>query len=251
MSRMITIVGTAHVFDLSSVITQILEEKQPEIICVELDNQRYQALLRKHLDLEKSRGISLLYKLLASVQEKLAREYGVTPGEEMLTAIRYAERHQLPISLIDMDAKKIFTRLLEEMSFREKLRLALSGILGFLIGRRQVEKELELIEGDIDRFMREMNKKFPTVKRILVDERNQFMANKLVEVSKEYERIIAVVGEGHIPGLLRLLRDEDLEVEAIHLPEIRRMKLNGDPSTYSFTVNQEIPQHIDLKNSVE
>jgi pheromone shutdown protein TraB len=34
---MITLIGTGHVFDLSSALTEIFDEKLPEVICVELE----------------------------------------------------------------------------------------------------------------------------------------------------------------------------------------------------------------------
>jgi pheromone shutdown protein TraB len=37
---MITVIGTGHVFDLSAALLNIFEEKEPEIVGVELDPQR-------------------------------------------------------------------------------------------------------------------------------------------------------------------------------------------------------------------
>ena len=44
---MITLIGTGHVFNLSQALLNIFDEKQPDVFCIELDKQRYQALLLK------------------------------------------------------------------------------------------------------------------------------------------------------------------------------------------------------------
>ena len=50
---MITLIGTGHVFDLSNALNDIFDEKMPDIICVELDKQRYSTLMLKQSDPEK------------------------------------------------------------------------------------------------------------------------------------------------------------------------------------------------------
>ena len=248
---MITLVGTAHVFNLSQAIIKILDERQPDIICVELDSKRYNALINRDLHPTDKASLPIIYRFLAWFQEKLAREYGVTAGEDMLTAIRYAADHRISVSMIDMDAQLLFKKMLRSMSISEKVRLILSGVLGIVVGKKQVEKEVDHIEENFDSFLEEITKKFPTIKRVLIDERNEFMAKKLVELSKEYQNIISIVGEGHIPGLLKILEENNITVEAIKLSILREMKPSEikpeNTSSVSFTIEQEIPEHIDLK----
>jgi len=251
---MITLIGTAHILNLSQSLIKVFEEKQPDIICIELDAKRYNALINKDKHIRNS-STPPIYKFLAWFQEKLAREYGVTAGEEMLTAIKYAEDKGIPFSMIDMDAQRLFRRMLKSMSILEKIRLILSGLLGLIVGKKQVEKELDYIEENFNDFLQEVNKKYPTIKRVLIDERNEFMAKKLIELSKEYQDIIAIVGEGHIPGISSILRRNNMEVETIRLSTLREMKpievKSNDTTSISFTVEQEIPEHIDLKNKEE
>lgn len=251
---MITLIGTAHILNLSQVLIKIFDEKQPDMICIELDSKRYNVLINRDLQ-TKNRDTPALYKFLAWFQEKLAREYGVTAGDEMITAIKYAEEHDIPFSMIDMDAQLLFTRMLKSMSILEKIRLIFSGLLSLLIGKKQVEKELDYIEENFNDFLQEVNKKYPTIKKVLIDERNEFMAKKLIELSKEYQDIIAIVGEGHIPGISSILRENNIEVETIRLSTLREMKpievKSNDTTSISFTVEQEIPEHIDLKNKEE
>jgi pheromone shutdown-related protein TraB len=223
---MITLIGTGHVFNLSQPLLNIFDEKQPDILCIELDKQRYNAMMLKQTNPEayknQEKNLPIIYKILAKFQDNMAKEYGVTAGQEMLTTINYAQSHQLPLAFIDMNAQRLFTKMLRSMSFSEKFKLMFSGFAGFFISKKRVEKELDKIEDDFDKYIEEIGKKFPTIKRVLVDERNQHMAQQLATANEKYERVIAVVGDGHIPGLSESLKKKEIDFETIRLSEIRK-----------------------------
>ncbi len=242
---MITLIGTGHVFNLSQALIQIFDEKKPDIICVELDKQRYKSLLMKEINPEQykkqSKNQPILYQLLSKFQEGMAKEYGVTAGQEMLTAINYAQGHQKPIALIDMNAQNLFSKMLKNMSLMEKLKLIFSGIGGVFISKKRVEKELEKIQGNFDYYMDEIGQKFPTIKKTLIDERNEYMKEQIKSANKEFENVIAVVGDGHIPGLSNLLDESKMEYETIRLNELRKYKIsNSESSSASFTITNNL-----------
>jgi len=237
---MIILIGTGHVFNLSQAITDIFEEKQPDIVCVELDKQRYQALLLKKNDPEKykkmERNIPIIYKVLSRFQDGMAKEYGVTAGEEMLTSIDYAQRHQIPIAFVDMNAQNLFTKMLKSMSFSEKFKLMLSGFGGFFVSKKKVEKELSKIDKNFDDYIVEIGKKFPTIKRVLIDERNMFMVRQLITANEQYEKVIAVLGDGHIPGLSTYLEKRKISFETVRLRDLRNWTTSDiDSSTAHFS----------------
>jgi len=243
---MITLIGTGHVFNLSQALINIFEEKQPEILCVELDQQRYNALLVKQADPEKykeaKKNLPIIYKLLSKFQDEMAKEYGVTAGQEMITTIDYAKTHQLPLAFIDMNAQRLFKRMLKSMSFSEKFKLMFSGFGGFFVSKKRVEKELDKIEKDFDKIILTIGKKFPTIKRVLIDERNMFMVQQLATANEQYGKVIAVVGDGHIPGLSKLLENKDINFETVRLSELRKF----DPSkidTSSATFSMELKDY--------
>ena len=243
---MITLIGTGHVFNLSDALLNIFDEKQPDIICIELDKQRYNAMMLKQNNPEKYQETlkdqHLVYKLLARFQNGMAEEYGVQAGEEMLTAIKYAESHQLPLAFIDMNAQALFSRMLKEMSFREKLRLIFSGFGGMFVNKKRIEAELENIEENFDVYLKQISKKFPTIKRVLIDERNTFMVQHLILASKKYERIIAVIGDGHIPGVSDLLNGKNVEFETVRLSALRTNDNKvDDSSTANFSIRYKPP----------
>ena len=240
---MITIIGTGHVFNLSQSLLQIFDEKEPDILCVELDKQRYNALVTKQTNPEKykeqSKNLPILYKLLSRFQDGLAKEYGVQAGQEMLTTINYAKNHQKPIAFIDMNAQVLFSKMLKNMTFREKIRILFSAIGGIFVSKKIVEKELDKIQDDFDYYMKEIGKKFPTIKKTLIDERNEYMAKQLKTADEQYEQVIAVVGDGHIPGIAKLLGDKELAFVTIRLSELRKYEKTDQSSSASFTVTHK------------
>lgn len=238
---MITLIGTGHVFNLSQVLVNIFEEKQPDLLCVELDKQRYDALILKRENPEayknSKKNVPIIYKMLARFQEGMANEYGVTAGSEMLATIDYANNHQLPISFIDMNAQNIFTKMLKKMTIREKFRLIFSGFGGFFISKKNVEDELQKIQKDFDNYIMQIGEKFPTIKKVLIDERNLYMVQQLSIANDSHKKIIAVVGDGHIPGLSDLLSKKEIMFETFRLNDLRKFEnIETDSSKASFSL---------------
>jgi len=224
---MIVLVGTGHVFDLSSKIVQLIEEKSPNLVCVELDEKRYGAIISPDKD---SRNIPIMYRILSKFQQRVAEWYGTRVGEEMITAIEVAKRKGIDVEFIDMDAEEIFRKFWKNMSLREKLKIIFSGIFG-LVGRRStIEREINKFKDRVDEVIEEIGRNFPSIKKVLIDERNEHMARRLEELSKEYDRIIAFIGDGHVPGIEKHLRSRNIEVEVVRLRDLQ------DNTNISFTV---------------
>jgi len=243
---MITLIGTGHVFNLSQQILDILDEVRPEIICIELDKQRYDALILKQTNPQEyknqGKNVPILYKLLSRFQEGMAKQYGVTAGSEMITAINYAQNNQLPLAFIDMNAQHMFTNMLKKMTFKEKFKLMFSGFGGFFISKKRVEEELKKFEQNFDSYIEQIGKKLPTVKKVLIDDRNNYMVQELVKASEQYTKIIAVVGDGHIPGLSKLLTEKKIDFKTIRLSQIKDKKMTErDFSTASFSMEYKEP----------
>lgn len=243
---MITLIGTGHVFDLSSAVIRVLDEKNPDVVCVELDKQRYNALQMRasNPDVYKNnrKDLPLVYRMLSRFQDSMASEYGVSAGDEMVTAINYASSRQIPVEFIDMNAQYLFTKMLKSMKLSEKLRLFLSGIGGFFVSKKRVEKELSRFEQDFDSYIVQIGEKFPTIKRVLIDDRNSYMVQQLVDLNEKNERVVAVMGDGHVPGISELLKSKNVEFESIRLRELRNQKPpSSDSTSASFTLDYKEP----------
>lgn len=240
---MITLIGTGHVFDLSTALLAIFDTIEPDIVCVELDQQRYQAMILRQTEpetYEKARqNLPFIYRLLAQFQEDMAKQYGVHAGDEMLTAINYAQSRQLPVAFIDSDAQKLFTNMWRTMPMTEKFKLMLSGFAGFFVSRKRVEQELEKYEDNYNTYLEEIGKRYPTIKRVLIDERNELMVGRLTELHAQYQRIVACIGDGHVPGISQMLQGKQIPVDIIRLHDLKDQPpkdTDGTAAHFSFTV---------------
>ncbi len=237
---MIVLIGTGHVFDLSSSLIRVFDEKNPDIVCVELDKQRYNAIMMKRSNpeafKEARKNLPFIYKLLARFQENLANEYGVSAGDEMLAAVNYAQSHQIPVEFIDMNAQHLFTKMWRSMPITEKFRLLFSGVGGLFVSKKRVEEELKNFQKDFDSYIEKIGEKFPTIKKTLIDKRNEYMVNRLENLNEQYQNIISCIGDGHIPGMSKLLEEKNIEYDVIRLTELRNMKVT-DSTSGQFSVN--------------
>ena len=224
--REVILVGTAHVSQESvDLVRRVIAEEQPDCVCVELDEKRYKALSgRKRwesLDLKeiirkKQLSTLLVNLILSSYQKKLGMQLGVMPGTELLEATRAAEEQGVRVALCDRDVRVTLRRAWHNTSFLKKGYL-LATLLVSLFDKTEIteEKLAELKKKDVlSELMSELGEAMPELKRVLIDERDIFLAEKIKEsVGK---RLVAVVGAGHVEGIKKTIYEDHSRV----LPEI-------------------------------
>lgn len=233
---MITIVGVGHVFAISENVKDLIRSRRPEVVCLELDPGRYRALLHR----EESRGVPLQYRLLGIFQKRMAAKFGTEVGGEMVAAVEAAREVGARVALIDMDAASVFARLWKRMSFKEKVHLMGGALVGLLASKERVEKELDRYEESTEQYVELLGEGFPSIKEVLIDDRNKFMAGKLSELAAQHRSILAVVGDGHVSGIASGLAGS--EVETVRLKDIRTPQAAqqaGHEFTTSFWIEQE------------
>lgn len=216
MAYKLILVGVGHVFRLEDKIREIIEEEKPNAIALELDKERAMAL-------EKRKGFAkgnFVYSLLSKVQQIVASKYGVVAGNEMLSALKIAKENNIPILYIDMNAYFVVQELWRKISIRRKLSIFISAILTMFMSKERIEKEVKKFEEEPEKFEERMRKIFPEFVEILIDKRNKYMVNNLLSYLPIYKKILAIVGEGHIKGMEKLLEDEDIELKIIHLSQL-------------------------------
>lgn len=228
----ITLIGTGHIFDLSARLRDEIRKRAPDTVCLELDPRRLQGLLQK----DKRGEVPLVYRLLARFQERLARERGVEPGGEMLAALDAAKEISAQVVLIDQDAQVTFQRLWRTMPWGEKARFALSSAAGLILPGKSVEQQVDEVSADYAAFFENMGKEFPTIKRVLIDERNQHMARGLLALEGQGRRVVAVVGDGHVDGVAGILQGNGLIPEVLRLKDLRQ-QLPTNEAGFSVTVD--------------
>ncbi|MCC7556278.1 MAG: TraB/GumN family protein [Methanoculleus marisnigri] len=210
----IRLVGTAHVSRKSvEEVRSAIEEFQPDIVGVELDRGRFVSLREEAAEPSVGEilkggnfGQLLVQWVLTYIQQRIGAETGVKPGAEMLAAVEEAEAHQKPVALIDRDIRITLARFWGRMGIWEKIKL-----IGALI------YSLVSVEGqkiDVDEFtdqdvvsaaMEEFRKFSPRGAQALIDERDAYLAHQILMLGGRYERVLAVVGAGHIRGVQRYL----------------------------------------------
>lgn len=232
----IVLVGVGHVFDIKSAVKGIIHQTRPEVVALELDSVRFSSLLSK----ERGKGgpAPLVYRLLAKFQRDLAEQFGSEAGSEMLAAADAAGEIGARVALIDMEAATVFARMTKAMSFREKTLMLVGAVMSLFTRKATVEKELGRFMSNEDKFMAEIKKAYPSVVKVLIDERNEFMARKLKEISSISQVTVAVLGDGHVSGMTKMLL-EFAEVDVWRLNDLQNMPPSARNSemTLSFTVS--------------
>lgn len=210
--REIVLVGTAHVSEESRrEVKETIDEEDPDLVGVELDENRLKSLREesgwKDLDLSEAiregQAPLLLTNLMLSIyQRSLGLKQGVKPGEEMLEAVESAEENSVEYALLDRDINETLSRAFSELSIWEKFKLLASFVMP-----QESDLEVEnLKEGDIlDMLVEELREEFPSLNRVFLDERNSYMAEKVLE--EDFEKAVVVVGAAHLEGLEEDLRE--------------------------------------------
>ncbi|OGD48157.1 hypothetical protein A3K69_04925, partial [Candidatus Bathyarchaeota archaeon RBG_16_57_9] len=173
---MITLIGVGHVFAISENVRSVIHQRRPQVVCLELDPARYHALVHK----ERSGEVPIQYKLLAMFQERLAGKFGTEVGGEMLAAASAAQEVGAKVALIDMDAAMVFARLWKRMSMKERVHLLGGALVGLFLSKKTVERELDKYENNADAYIESMGDGFQSIKEVLIDDRNGYMADRLV-----------------------------------------------------------------------
>ncbi len=216
--REIILIGTAHVSrESADLVEQIIDEENPDTVCVELCKSRYDAIKQKDswekTDIfkvikEKRTSQLLAQLLMASFQKRLAEKFGINPGEEMRRAITKAEAIGADVVLADRDIRTTMTRTWRTMKFFSKIRIMGEVFLSLFYADDITEEEVEkLKEHDaLELALQTFGKKVPEVKITLIDERDTFLAHTISGATGS--KIVAVVGAGHVPGILKQIGKE-------------------------------------------
>lgn len=241
----VLLVGTAHVSKESvDEVKAAIANWRPDVVGVELDHRRFEAITKRE-QWEKTpvhrllKGdklyLFLAQTMLASYQRRLGQEFGSEPGAEMVAAIRAGEELGLPVELIDRDVGVTFKRAFGKMGFFERWRITwelLKSVMG--VDENEAEKvDLQkLMDQDVlSVMMTELGETAPSVKTVLIDERDQWLAEKIRLLRAQGKRVLAVVGAGHLSGVARLLKEDkatDLEpLTAIPAKKVPWAKIVG------------------------
>jgi len=224
----IILIATAHVSKNSAEqVKKVIEVEKPDSVCVELDQQRYESINDKDkwsdMDIfeviKQGKALLLLVNLIiSSFQNRIAEKLGINAGAEMVQGIKSAKKIDANLVLADRDIQLTFKRVWRGLGIWEKIKLIFQIITMLFIDEEITEEEMEeLKSGDsLNLMLEEMGKSFPGIKKHLLDERDQYLANKIKNASGN--KIVAVLGAAHVPGVKKEIFKEQNMNEITQLP---------------------------------
>lgn len=214
--RQIILVGTAHVSKQSAMeVKTVIEAERPDTVCVELCQSRFQAITDsnrwKNTDIVKiireGKALLLLANLIvSSYQRKLAKKFGVNPGQEMIQAINSAREMGAELCLADRDLQVTMIRLWRSIGIGGKIKLFFQ-LLGSIVADEDLsEEDVEAMKSKdmLSAALDELSRIFPALKVIVIDERDKYLAQKIKNAPGA--KIVAVIGAGHMPGIKEALK---------------------------------------------
>jgi len=207
----IILLGTAHISrESTELVSSVIEEEKPDCVCVELCQSRYQTIRQRDkwekMDIikvikDKKAFLLLSNLLLASFQKRMARKFNLKAGEEMIKAIEKAEATGAKIHLADRDISITLSRTWRIMGFWDKIKILFQFVLS-LGGIEEIsEEEIEKMKQQdvLQVILADIEKSLPVLRNILIDERDQYLAYNIKTAPGE--KIVAVVGAGHVSGI--------------------------------------------------
>lgn len=222
----VILIGTAH-FSLKSVqdVQRVIRSVRPSSVVLELCHERAfmlsvdeQSLLEqsKSLTIEKARSViadkgiteGLIYMMFIKMSASLTQKLGIAPGSEFRAASTEAQK--IPgcrVVLADRPLRVTIARAVASLSMWQKMKLIYRALISDVnITQEEVEnfKDEDMLGSLFD----ELGDQFPDFKRVLLDERNMFLAHSIYHLAQHFEarlgpqRLVAVVGIAHVAGIV-------------------------------------------------
>ena len=224
----IILIPTAHVSKKSAEqVKSVIENEKPDSVCVELDQERYESINDKdkwsNMDIfeviKKRKSLLLLVNLIiSSFQSRMAEKLGINAGQEMVQGIKSAKNIDAELVLADRNIQITFKRVWRGLGIWEKIKLIFQIIAMLFVDEEITEEEMEKLKsGDaLNVLLEEMGNSFPGIKKHLLDERDQYLANKIKNAPGD--KIVAVLGAAHVPGVKKEIFKEQNLKEITKLP---------------------------------
>jgi pheromone shutdown-related protein TraB len=163
---------------------------------------------------DKKTMVLLSNLLLAYFQKKIGAKLGIRPGAEIIRAIECAGAVNARILLADRDIRTTLSRVWRLMGFVTRFRLLFHFITSVADTDAITEAEIEEMKKTdvLESLLTEVGKTFPQVRMVLIDERDQYLTEMIRTAPGE--KILAVVGAGHVPGIKKNW-EKEVDMEAL------------------------------------
>ncbi len=226
--KQIVLVGTAHISQASvDEVREVIHQEAPDSVCVELCASRLEAIRNpdawKKTDLfqiiKEGKTFLLLGNLMmSSFQRRIGKQLGVQPGAEMMEGVRAAEATGATLVLADRDVRTTLQRTWRSLKFWDRTKL-LGQLVASIFSNEEIsEAEIEAMkQGDaLAEAMDALASQSPHIKRVIIDERDAYLAEKIRNAPGE--KVVAVVGAGHVSGILKQIEEPHDLAELEYVP---------------------------------
>jgi pheromone shutdown-related protein TraB len=229
-----TLLGTAHVSRSSlEAVRSAIDGGGFDTVAVELDPQRFQSLTDPdalaRLDLVQviRSGRTALFAAnlgLAAYQRRLAEQLGIEPGAELKAAALEAQARGLDMRLVDRDVGITFKRASQRLGWWGRSKLIGGLVMALFADEEVAGEEIEkLKQGDLlEASFSEFAGDNPALYEAVIAERDRYMAANLRAIALQRppgeggpREVLAVVGAGHLQGLARHLREDDVAPDIV------------------------------------
>jgi pheromone shutdown-related protein TraB len=234
----IILIGTAHVSKLSvEQVKEVIDRERPDSVCIELDDQRYKSIMEgnkwREMDIfkvikEKKATLLIMNLAISSFQNRLAKQFDTKPGQEMIQGIESAKEIGAELVLADRNIQITFSRIWGNVGVWGKAQLLTSIIYSIFNKDTISEEELEKMktQDTLNASLAEISEAFPRLKKPLIDERDQYLAQKIKEAPGK--KVVAVLGAAHVPGITKEIHnDQDLEALTKTKPKSKTPQIIG------------------------
>jgi len=214
-SDRIVFVSVIHT-DVESVeeARRVVKEIRPDVVAVELDHDRYNQLMNPpdEGDIVQTGSGDMaqdLMQQLAILEKSLSEITGSDVGDEMIAAIEEGRAVGAKIALVDRPMMATVHAMMqvsvdEIYKLTEMLPDATKDIKG-----GGASDLLAMLKEDraVNDLMEQFRSEFPGLANVLIEQRDQYVANALHFILNDVKgRIVAVLGAGHIQGVKAALK---------------------------------------------
>lgn len=224
--KTVNLIGVQHTNEEETVfIKTVISQVQPDVIFLELGEYRYKLIkegvnLSTFMDMTKSRilGLNLRGRLvnntLITVQAIQSLRSGTLfKSVDMKPAFMMGQELEIDVIPIDMEQHQIMNNLgtstlnINNMQeFRQRFqKIRTEGTHDLRPTSKSEITDIDNLES-----LREMaNRKkqvVPTYYKVLIEDRNEFMAENIIETMRNYDDGVAIIGALHVPGMITELQ---------------------------------------------
>lgn len=241
-NKEVLLIGTAHVSQKSADdVEYAVDEFKPDTIGIELDPKRLKiikGLDEKNTDFTIEKLINMITSgklpeyiltlILSIPQNRLSEKLNIKPGAEMLKGVELSEKLDINLLTLDRDFRITLTRIVNSIPFWMWPLLGISSLFSLIALEFISEDDIETLRGGegLKQATESMSTVLPDLKKVLIDERDMIISKNILDA--ESEKIVAIIGAGHIEGVTKYLN------EGINEKDIE--EFNTTPETNPFKI---------------